>query len=235
MRNEINGEEFLRRLSTLLDEIGVEPTLIDGSEEKTLDAYEKFAKVSSNRSRWILLFDRFSWLGTAWLAENRFYRQIKWVRELGTSIGWQANATLDALRELDDLAFARTYGARVPPAIKAIVREIAKKELLAPYELRNVVRNHMIKQDQRGRVIVSEHKWLLPAAIFMFLFMSLVVCFFFLLFYVAPAPSLAKGIGFSLVAAVYWSCCAFISSFLVIPYRLAPRVKKALPVLSLLR
>ncbi len=228
MSPQQEGEEFIRRLERLCEGVGIEKPLTPISEDELLDRFEKFSKTKACKRSWIESADQLIWCGATWLWECRLFRQISVVRELGQVIGWKAPATLDALLELDDLAFAVTYGARVPSAIKDKVRAIAKKGLMAPYELRNLLRNHRLKLAPQGHVVAKESKYLMPTAVILFALSTIALVVPLSIGLWAPIAFFPKLAGTCTLSSLYLICCSLIASFLVIPHRLTPRIRCAL-------
>ncbi len=226
MTNKRETEEFLQRLQALCEDIGIDKP--SNSEEELLDHFEKWSKIRTHKRSWIEHADQVSWLGTTWIFERRLSRQIVLVRKLGVVIGWRAPATIDALLELDDLAFAVTYGARAPKAIKDSVREIAKKGLMAPFELRNLLRNHRLLLSSHGQVVAKESKYLMPTAVIVLALFTIAMMAPLIIGLWAPINFFPKLVGTSAISVLYWTCCSLVASFLVIPHRLTPKIRRSL-------
>lgn len=226
MANKRESEEFLQRLQALCEDSGIDKST--NSEEKLLELLEKWSKITTRKSSWIEHADQVSWLGATWILKYRLFRQISLVRDLGTVIGWEAPATIDALLELDDLAFAVTYGTRAPKAIKDCVRAIAKKGLMAPFELRNLLRNHRLVLSSQGHVVAKESKYLMPTAVILFALSTIVMVVPLSIGLWAPIDFLPKLAGTGALSLLYWICCSLVASFLVIPHRLTPKIRCAL-------
>lgn len=230
MVDKQESEEFLQRLKALCEDSGIDKS--SNSEEDLLNLLEKWSKITTRKRSWIEYADKVSWLGAAWIFEHRLLNQVALVRELGTAIGWEVPATIDALLELDDLAFAVTYGARAPKAVKDKVRAIAKTGLMAPFELRNLLRNHRLVLSSQGDVIAKESKYLMPTAVIVFVLATIALIVPLSVGLWAPINFLPKLAGTSALSLLYWIFCSLIASFLVIPHRLTPKIRCALERLN---
>ncbi|HRE16186.1 MAG TPA: hypothetical protein PLW86_03840 [Rhodocyclaceae bacterium] len=228
-------KEFIQRLQRLCEGVGVGKSFPPVSEEALLDHFEAFCKIKARKRNWIEYVDQVTWLGSTWFAERRLSRQISRVRELGQVLGWEAPATIDALIELDDLAFAATYGTCVPKAVKDVVRAIARKGLLAPFELRNLIRNSRLILSPQGKVVAKDSKFLMPMGTVLFVLFTIMLVVPLSQMLWEPAAFLPKFTGTAILSLLYLCCCSMIASFCMIPHRLTPRLKHALPSLTVVK
>lgn len=235
MDNKREGEAFIRRLEMLIREVSELPAAAPESPDELLMALESALIRSRKSPSWLTSLEQFAWHFSKKLWDSRVYRQIELVRALGTTSGWHSQATIDALQYLDDLVFARTYGALVSPQIKPAVRLLSRRGLFASHELRNLIMNHRIRLSRDGRVVIQESKLLLPTAVLMYAFVTMAIVPFLALVLFAPISVLPKLASLSVYASLYWVCCSLISRFLVSPHLLTPRLQSALPKIMLLR
>ena len=233
MERENDGRAFLRQLETMLEDLSRLPASPPQSPDELLSLFEISLRTQHHSPPLVANLKQLTWEFATWFWGSRIFRKIKLIRELGNTCGWNSPCVLDAIGDLDDLVFALTYGRREPPMVKKIIRKIARQNLMATYQLRNLLQNDRIILDQKNRVIAKDSKWLVPIAIVSFIVATVAVTPFAALVLFAPIPIAAKIIGLSVYSGIYLSYCSLIKSFLVTPHKLTPQIQALLPKITI--
>jgi hypothetical protein len=225
------AEEGIRQLEILIADLQGLPATAPSNPEDMLRLLEAAMARSHGSYKWIARAERLAQLVYAPLWDLRLQRQIHLVRELATTTGWNSASTADAIRHLDDLVFARTFGRMVAGPIKRVVREIASKGNLASHELQNLVINNCFRVNQEGRVVVPTERWLFSLGVVQFGFATLVTVPYIALILLSNADAGRQLLGLSIFAIPYWLACWNVRRHFISPYRLIPRAQKLLPTL----
>lgn len=222
------GESVIRDLETLLQDLSNMSLNTHASPDEKLQLLEAMLTRTRGRRSWVARIEQLIWRMSAPLWDFRLRRQIRLVGELGQSTGWQFKATADAIHRLDDLVFARTYGAMAAPEIKQAIRDLANRGVMASHELQSLILNRCLRVDDHGRVIVPRQPWLRPIGIFALILVILGVLQSAALVVFAPLSILATLIGLTIYSGVFGIGFWLVDRFSFAPHRLMPRARNAL-------
>lgn len=227
------AEENVRRLEALIADLQEIPTSRPAKPDDVLRLLETAMAKSRGCNSWLANAERLAWRISAPLWDFRLRRQIRLVHEFANATSWGSSGTTDAVRHLDDMVFARTYGRIVAAPIKWVLRDLASKGEFATHELRNLIINRCLRVDQDGRVFVPTERWLFWLGILQFAFATLVLVPYMLLVLLVNADFGQKILGLTVFAAPYWMACWTFRRYFISPYRLIPRAQKQIPKLQI--
>lgn len=221
-------EKVVRDLDILLQDLISMSLQARTSPDAKLEILEAMMASTRGSRSWAAWIERAIWRMSAPLWDFRLRRQIRLVAELGKTIGWQTKATADAIHRLDDLVFARTYGAMVAPQIKRAIRDLANRGVMATHELQSLILNGCLRVDNHGVVVVPRQPWLRPIGIVALILVSLGVLQSAALVAFAPLSILATFIGLTIYSGVFGIGFWLVDRFSFAPHRLIPRARNAL-------
>lgn len=161
MTRESNGdtEEIIRRLEVLVSDVLEIKTNPPTRPEDVLNLLKAGLARSRRNKSLLARIEQFAWRISNPIWDFRIRRQIRLICELAETAGWNSPTVLDAIMELDDKVFARTYGRMVAAPIKRVVRQIASSGAMATHELMSLIIGRCFQVDQQERVTVPAKPW----------------------------------------------------------------------------
>lgn len=230
-RNE--AEESIRRLEALVADLQDAPISQAVEPDDVLRLLEAAMARSRGCNGWLTKAEHLAWRISAPLWDFRLRRQIRLVHELAEATSWGSSGTTDAVRLLDDLVFARTYGRIVAAPIKRVIRDLAGKGEFATHELRNLIINRCFRVDEHGRVFVPTERWLFSLGVLQFVLATVILVTYMLLALLANAEFGRKLLLLAVFAVLYWLACWAIRRYFISPHRLIPRAQRQIQKLQI--
>lgn len=233
---EIKAQDNGKGFGEQLEQLDAAQAMLRTDSAPDPDEKLRMMELALRRTRgtrsWTIRLDWLAWRLVAPFWDLRLRAQLRLVRELARTVGWSSSSTADAIRGLDDLVFARTYGRRVEAPIKSLVRQLADNRLLATHELRNLVCNRCFRLDAAGRVSVPRVRWQVPAAVVAFILATLTMLPLLTSVIWSNAEIWRIVVGTWAIALPYWFVCWQIQTYFLRPFRLIPRVEGLIPRLQ---
>lgn len=231
--DEREAEDQIRELEAMIAELmGVPPAAKTTPDDLLNMLALQLAKTRGRRS-WMARFEQLAWRMSAPLWDFRLRRQIRIVSELAQNVGWRATMMTDALRHLDDLVFARTYGRFVEAPVKQVVRQLVERGALGTHELRVLVVNRCFRVDANGFVTVPKDWWLIPLGTLNFTLAVLCTVPYMILALLVPADIGLRLLALSVFGTPFAMSCWVLMRYFIDPYRLIPRAQKLMPKVQL--